>query len=104
MRARIPDAAIVLLPGPVDSTTEEVARLGRFLEDHPNSAVTVVTSDYHTRRARLLFRRANLHASSLSFVAAPIEEFDATNWWQSERGCITYLREYVKLAAYSLGR
>jgi uncharacterized SAM-binding protein YcdF (DUF218 family) len=100
----VPDTAIILLAGPVDSTLEEAVRLGRFLEDHPGGVVTVVTSDYHTRRSRLLFQRVNLRGAGVHFVGAPTEGFDATNWWKSEDGCSAYLSEFVKLAAYSLGR
>ncbi len=99
----VPASAIVRLPGPVASTADEAAALSRFLDYHPGRTVTVVTTDFHTRRARLLFRRAN-PGVPLHFVAAPSEDCDAGDWWQSEGGCVAYLGEYIKLVVCALRR
>jgi uncharacterized SAM-binding protein YcdF (DUF218 family) len=99
----VPEEAIRFLPGPVHNTVEEAAALRTYLEANPGRTVMIVTTDFHTRRARMLFRRSNPDAS-LHFIAAPAGPFDATNWWQSGGSCATYLIEFVKLAAYSMGR
>jgi uncharacterized SAM-binding protein YcdF (DUF218 family) len=74
--------------------TAELRRLGvrRFL---------LVTSDYHTRRARACFRKA---APELEFrtVAAPDEDFPDP-WWRSRQGRKTFLLEWAKTAAWWLG-
>ncbi len=99
----VPAEAIVRLPGRVDSTADETKALARFLAEHPARVVTVVTTDFHTRRARMLFRRADLGGASLHFVAAPARGFGADDWWRTDGGCATYLTEFVKLAYQSLG-
>jgi uncharacterized SAM-binding protein YcdF (DUF218 family) len=96
----VTDDRIDFLPEICASTEDEASALAKYLEDHPESKVTVVTSDFHTRRARILFRRElGARADRVSFVGAPIDYVNADNWWQSERGWITYTTEYVKLIA-----
>ena len=99
-----PDA-IVLLPGEVDSTADEARSLKRYLDVYPGRTVAVVTNDFHTRRARRIFR-AELGdaAADLPFFAAPTDGFDAHDWWRSEAGCTTYADEYLKLLAHLVGR
>jgi uncharacterized SAM-binding protein YcdF (DUF218 family) len=104
LRARgVAEADILLLDGEVTSTRDEAASLARFLEDHPSSSVAVVTTNYHTRRARGIFRKViGDRAARLIFVAAPTEGFDSHDWWQSKTGAKIYLTEYTKLVYYTL--
>jgi uncharacterized SAM-binding protein YcdF (DUF218 family) len=74
----------------------------RFLQAEPGTTVAVVTSDFHTRRARAIFRRVlGERMERVHFVAAPTDGFGASDWWECEEGTITYLNEYAKLAFYS---
>jgi uncharacterized SAM-binding protein YcdF (DUF218 family) len=89
---------IELLPGVCASTEDEAAALAKYLETHPEATVAVVTSDFHTRRTRLLIgRKLGSHADRVRFVAAPTDYFSADDWWQTERGWSTYTTEYAKL-------
>jgi uncharacterized SAM-binding protein YcdF (DUF218 family) len=97
----VPPAAIVQLPDEVNSTADEARSLARYLDEHPERRVAVVTNDYHTRRACWIFR-AELgdRAADLAFFAAPTDGFDTGNWWRSEEGWCCYCNEYVKLGKY----
>ena len=53
----VPLAAITTLNRDVSSTYQEAQALGEFLQSRPGARVIVVTSDYHTRRARWAFRQ-----------------------------------------------
>jgi uncharacterized SAM-binding protein YcdF (DUF218 family) len=98
-------AAIVLLPAEADSTQDEAVALGKFLEAEPDVTVAVVTSDYHTRRTRLLMRRAlGPNQDRIHFVAAPVDGVRAETWWQSRKGFVMYINEYCKLIMYTLRR
>jgi uncharacterized SAM-binding protein YcdF (DUF218 family) len=99
----VPSEAIVDLPGEVDSTEDEARSLKRYLADQPERTVAIVTNDYHTRRARWIFR-TELGRPDLSVFAAPTDDFDANNWWRSEEGCALYATEYLKLGRYLVGR
>jgi uncharacterized SAM-binding protein YcdF (DUF218 family) len=90
---------IVDLPGEVTSTRDEVLALRRYLQEHSVRSVAVITSDYHTRRARAIFQRQlGGGKTELYFISAPTERFHAADWWQHEQGWKMYLGEYVKLA------
>ncbi len=92
-----PDAAVHLTEV-VGSTEDEARQAAFWLQAHPGLRLAVVTSDYHTRRARVVFCRAcGSDARRLVFIGAPTEGFDACDWWRSESGLISYLTEYLKL-------
>jgi uncharacterized SAM-binding protein YcdF (DUF218 family) len=89
---------IVVLPGVCDSTEDEANSLARFLDNEPEARVVVVTTNYHTRRARLLLARIlGERINQVSFVGAPTDSYDAETWWQNEEGVVTYSTEYMKL-------
>jgi uncharacterized SAM-binding protein YcdF (DUF218 family) len=97
-------AQIITLPHDVLTTADEAEALAEFLEAHPAATVTVLTSRYHTRRAKLIFGRAvGERASQLSFLGTPSDYFDESNWWRTEEGTRAYVLEYAKLA-YNLVR
>ena len=50
-------ADIAVLPGRVGSTYDEAVALSEFLAGRPESTVAVVSTSYHLRRARWIFRR-----------------------------------------------
>jgi uncharacterized SAM-binding protein YcdF (DUF218 family) len=99
VRSGVERRAIIVLEGSVGSTETEAKSLSAFLAEHPGSSVAIVTSDFHTRRARLLFSRAcHTHAKSLCVVGAPTDDYAGSNWWQFESGFQAYVSEYLKLA------
>jgi uncharacterized SAM-binding protein YcdF (DUF218 family) len=104
LRRGVAAEAVVELPGQVASTRDEARALGRYLERHPGQSVAVVTSDYHTRRARLIFTaQLGECARRVHFVAAPTERFTAASWWHYEQGWKMYAGEYLKLIC-NIGR
>jgi uncharacterized SAM-binding protein YcdF (DUF218 family) len=96
-----PDA-IQVLPGPqCRSTFDEARALADFLAAEPQSTVTVVTSAYHTRRVRMIFRKVlGEKAARVHFLGAPGDGYTEDNWWCFEGGFLCYLNEYFKLAFY----
>lgn len=97
----VPEADIMILEGESSSTFEDAQILRTFLKDRPDVTIAVVTSDYHTRRARWVFRRTlGRKFAQVYFVSAPVDRFDARNWWRVRAGLQTYLSEYLKFAAY----
>jgi uncharacterized SAM-binding protein YcdF (DUF218 family) len=93
--------AIVLLDHECASTFDEASALAEFLQAEPNSSVTIVTAGFHTRRARLVFRKIlGKRAANLRFVGVPTDGFSESNWWHFESGLRFYLNEYLKLAFY----
>jgi uncharacterized SAM-binding protein YcdF (DUF218 family) len=99
----VPEESVIVLPGECASTYDEAQALAEFARRHPLSTFTVVTSSYHTRRTRYIFRKAlGELASQVQFLGAPNDGFDETNWWRDEAGFAAYTSECLKLVFYLL--
>jgi uncharacterized SAM-binding protein YcdF (DUF218 family) len=98
----VPRSAIEFLPfsGGVTNTRDEARALRRFLVKHPAKRVIVVTTDYHTARARLILRQ-ELNGTPVELLMAPASDtngVNAGNWWRTALGRQIYRTEYLKLA------
>ncbi len=102
-RLGVPAGKIVILPssGGVTSTFDEAVVLHSYIEATRIGKVILVTSAFHSRRAKWIFERelAGLPVS-LEMVAVPYATFDRTDWWTNENGLITLDNEYIKLIFY----
>jgi len=97
----VPADRIVVLPGPVTSTYDEARALRQYVQDNSIHSVLLLTSAFHTRRARWIVAKelAGLPVS-LEVSAVPYGGFDAMDWWHSEGGLIALNNEYIKLVYY----
>jgi len=99
----VPDSAVMVLSmaGGTTSTTDDVAVLRDWIRRTGARRVIAVTTDYHTRRARFALRRG-LKGMDVRVMmhGVPARGYDATNWWRSESGLVTYVNEYLKFARY----
>ena len=99
----VSDEKIQILAGESDSTFGDTRALGTFLDASPEARVTVVTSDYHTRRTRwTVGRLLGERARRVAFVSAPTEDFRFDAWWQVDEGFMAVVGEYLKLTYYVL--
>lgn len=97
----VPAEGVALLPEVCDSTYDEARALARFLANRPDATVTVVTTNYHTRRSRWIFGQVlGASAAQVYFLGAPTDGYCEDNWWRFEAGWRAYLSEYFKLAFY----
>lgn len=99
----VPAEKIVVLPFPggVTSTFDEASAVRQYVEAHQAYRIILVTSAFHTRRARWIFEKelAGLPVR-LEMAAVPYAGFDQTNWWKNESGLISLNNEYIKLFYY----
>ena len=90
--------------GDVDSTVQEAQALRPCIQEHAWQSVMIVTSNYHTRRAGMLWRRINRSDLKpriwVEGVADP--EFQQP-WWQHRRSAKLWLMETSKLVWSGLG-
>ncbi len=102
-RTGVPPDKIVILPfsGGVTSTFDEAEALHGYIDSVHISRVMLVTSEFHTRRAKWIFERelSGLPVT-LEMVAVPYSTFDRASWWKNESGLITLNNEYIKLVYY----
>lgn len=92
----------VWLPPGADSTRSEAAFLGKYLRAHSLNRILLVTSNFHTRRAARLWRKEApwIH---VTVVAAPDPSFTPDGWWKTRNGQKTFLLEWMKTLAASMG-
>jgi uncharacterized SAM-binding protein YcdF (DUF218 family) len=98
VRAGYPESYFIHLEHPARSTEDEAAVVTKKLREMNAKRVILVTSNYHTRRAGKLFRRA---APDLEFivVAAPDEFFVPDSWWHNREARKIFLYEWMKTVA-----
>jgi len=89
----VPMAAVVRFAHRAENTIEEAEGLKVLIEQKGWRRVILVTSNYHTRRARYIFRKILPGNVSLEVASAPDAEFDPTNWWESRQGRKTFFLE-----------
>ncbi len=94
------------LPHEALSTKEEARVLLAELRRRGVHRVVIVTSDYHTARARRIFlatEKAMGGGPELRMVAAPDEFFHAGSWWRGRESQKTAFIEWWKTVATAFG-
>jgi uncharacterized SAM-binding protein YcdF (DUF218 family) len=93
-----PEAEFLHMENHARSTGEEAKVLVSRLREMGAKRVIVVTSNFHTRRSGIIFRRA---APDLQFmvVASPDEYFAADDWWRNREARKIFLYEWMKTVA-----
>ena len=103
--AGVPRERIEVLPRRTTSTHEEALALREYAEARGLRSLLVVTSGYHSRRARWTLARA-FRGSAVSFRLAAVAPGEQTpgraSWWLSPAGWRTVALEYPKLVYYRL--
>jgi uncharacterized SAM-binding protein YcdF (DUF218 family) len=82
----VPQNAIVRFAHHAENTREEMFAIGQLLQAHGWKRILLVTSNYHTRRARYLAERAFPAGTVLRVIAAPDSDYDPNDWWRSRTG------------------
>ena len=102
-RRGVPAEDVEAVGGQLRTTYDEASALASFLASPSalaDARVLVVTSHYHTRRARWIFAQVfGAKADHMQFISAPVDHFTLDNWWQNEEGFTTIVGENVKLVA-----
>jgi uncharacterized SAM-binding protein YcdF (DUF218 family) len=91
----------------VDSTEQEAQTLVNCVQTRGWSSIVLVTSDYHTRRAGIIWKRTlqRRHSPVQMWVHAVADpEFHASGWWHERRSAKTWILESTKLLWTLAGR
>lgn len=91
----IPKDKIIVFAHDADNTKEEAQALARFVGQRKWKSVLVVTSNYHTRRARYIFQKVFPRGVDVRIASAPDGDFDPSRWWEK--------RKSIKLFTHELG-
>lgn len=104
VRAGVPKEKIEILPEPVRHTTDEAALAHAQAKKEHWRAILVVTSAYHTRRARFVWRDEFGDESKIVFYPVLTGEQTPSPavWWFYPRGWMMVAGEYVKMMFYGV--
>ena len=98
----VPESAIVQVEPSVEYTSDELNRVRELAEDRHWKSLIIVTSNYHTRRARLIAKY--IFGSNIDFgvVGSKHGGMNREAWWTNRNDQRTFLIEFEKLVAYTL--
>ena len=90
------DILVIDFDNGVTSTTDEAIALSRYINKTKIKNVIIVTSAFHSYRARYIFKKV-LKETPVNIIMSPAShlKFDVTNWWKFEEGLIYFINEYL---------
>jgi uncharacterized SAM-binding protein YcdF (DUF218 family) len=91
----VPRDKVVRFTHDGDSTLEEAEALARFAAGKKWHRVIVVTSNYHTRRARYIYRRVFPQGMEVLVASARDGDFDPEHWWEKRKSIKELTREFA---------
>ena len=101
-----PAEYFVALPHTALSTRDEAVVVMTYLKSHQIRSFLLVTSDFHTARARRIFlatERRMGGGPSLRTVAAPDQYFTPTTWWLNREGRKIAFMDWTKTITGAFG-
>jgi uncharacterized SAM-binding protein YcdF (DUF218 family) len=98
----VPRSAIRVLPGQVTSTRDEALLVRAAAAAEGWHRLTLVTTAFHTRRARWIFEQVLGKGVVIHAAAATHPRYDEATWYHSDEGLVLYFSETLKLLYYWL--
>jgi uncharacterized SAM-binding protein YcdF (DUF218 family) len=95
----VPKERIVPLPQDADNTREEAEALKGLVAQKGWKSVIIVTSNYHTRRARYIFHQVFPSNTKIAVASARDADFDPSNWYEHRRAVKRFEHEVLGLFA-----
>ena len=95
----VPAGAVVKFPQNGRNTREECAAIGAFVSSRGWRRILLVTSNYHTRRAKYICSRVFPTGTILRVSPARDSDYDPDNWWKTRQGAKMFFNESVGLIA-----
>ena len=89
----VPKDKIEAFAHSADNTKEEAQALVQLVLKKKWRSVIVVTSNYHTRRSRYIFRHVFPASIRVLLASAPDGDFDPQTWWQHRKSIKELTRE-----------
>ncbi len=104
LQMRVPAAAVETLQRSLDNTAQEAEAVHQLASERRWTRVIVVTSKYHTRRARFAFVR-EFRGTNVQILmrASRYDTSTPERWWAHRADSRYVLSELEKLIAYKLG-
>jgi len=92
----VPPRDLIVIPSRARSTQEEAIAVQPDLQRAGIHSLILVTSNFHSSRARRYFRR--LYGDRMKIIVAPADNefFHPDSWWQTREGMKYFLWEFTK--------
>ncbi len=90
----VPKDKIVRLAHDANNTREEAEAVTKLAAQRKWHSVIVVTSNYHTRRARYIFRKVFPQGIEVHVASARNGDFDPQRWWEKREAIKALTREF----------
>jgi uncharacterized SAM-binding protein YcdF (DUF218 family) len=94
----VPKDKILRVAHNAENTREEAQALAPLAQERKWRSVIVVTSNYHTRRSRYIFRQVFPSQIAVRVSGATDGDFDPDHWWESRLGIKELTKELVGMA------
>jgi uncharacterized SAM-binding protein YcdF (DUF218 family) len=98
----VPEDKILTIEPPVEDTFDELRLVRELCTKRDWHSLIIVTSNYHTRRARLTARYLFGTSFQISVVSSKHGGLDRNAWWKNNADVRTFVIEFEKLLAYAL--
>jgi uncharacterized SAM-binding protein YcdF (DUF218 family) len=95
----VPKDKIVRFAHDGESTLEEADALARLCKEKKWRSAIVVTSNYHTRRARYIFGRVFPKGVEVRVASARDGDFDPERWWEKRKSIKELTKEFAGMGA-----
>jgi uncharacterized SAM-binding protein YcdF (DUF218 family) len=89
----VPKDRIIRFPHDADNTREEAEALRTLVVERNWHSVTVVTSNYHTRRARYICQHVFPPSVKVSVASARDGSFEVEHWWENRKSFKAFTHE-----------
>lgn len=94
----VPTSAIEIYRHNARDTLDEAQTLRSLVVQKGWHHVVIVTSNYHTRRARYIFQKVSPLGVQVDVASAKDPDFDVSDWWEHKSGIKAFLHELIGLA------
>jgi uncharacterized SAM-binding protein YcdF (DUF218 family) len=91
----VPVTAVEIFRQSAVDTIDEAQSLKGLVVQKGWKHVIIVTSNYHTRRARYIYRKVFPPGIQVDIASAKDPAFDPDDWWQSREGLKLFAHEVV---------
>lgn len=91
----VPKENIIHFPHDADNTREEAQALSKLTVEKKWRSVIVVTSNYHTRRARYIFLHVFPQQIDVRVASARDGDFDPQSWWEKRKSVKALTSEFA---------
>ena len=89
----VPKEKIIPFPHDADNSKEEAQALRKLLQQKNWKTVIVVTSNYHTRRAKYIVSKIFGDAVTVRMASARDGDFDPANWYEQRKSIKRFVHE-----------